>query len=240
MSNENQDYTPLSTEVRGPENLISLETKKSYKDKMKAKEIFETEIVAGRTYFDFNGQKYYIKKSTRQHGNDVLTFREERKFYYLSQGLLTQSEAEKLIREQVETFPPVAYKVRITTQGSKTIRNTEFLTDEEENKLIECYKEKIYDIDSIKKRLGLSKNTELQITPCVSATDMIQNTVEMRATSDATEWSVMSRVCYATGQQKDLNVFNSYEEFLDYEDGVEMTNAVAKATTEAEKNIKKK
>lgn len=229
-----------NTEVQGPAELLKVEQKKSYKDKLKAKEIFETEIVAGRIYFDYNNQKYYIRKATRQDGNDIITFREEKKFHYLSKGLLTQSEAEKLIREQVETFPPVCYKVKNIKQGSKTIRDVEYLTQEEEQKVTDCYMQKIYDIDTIKKELGLSKSVDLQISPCASALDLMQNTVEMRATADANEWSIMSRVCYVSGENKDKPVFATYEDFINSEDGIDMTTEVAKAVELAEKNSKKK
>ena len=70
-------------EIVGPEKLVQEENKRTYKDKMKAKEIFEMEIVPGRIYFEFNNKKYYIRKSTRQDSNDIITFREDRKLKYL-------------------------------------------------------------------------------------------------------------------------------------------------------------
>lgn len=227
-------------EIVGPEKLVQEENKRTYKDKMKAKEIFETEIVPGRIYFEFNNKKYYIRKSTRQDSNDIITFREDRKLKYLLDGLMTQSQAEKIIRELYEKYPPIVYKVKYIKHGSEEKRVVKYLTDEEEEIFKECYQNKIYEIEEIKEKLNLSKNIDLQITPCASAYDLLQNTVEMRASADATEWDIVKRVCHASGESKDKPLYNTYEDFLNDENSIDITKEIARVISEDEKNAKKK
>ena len=124
--------------------------------------------------------------------------------------------------------------------GTKEVKKVEYLTEKEEEIFDECYKNKIYEIDEIKNKLELPKSCDLQITPCASAVDLLQNTVEMRATADATAWDVVKRVCYSCGDKKDEPLFQNYEDFLNYEDSTDLEKKLSEVIDLEDKNIKKK
>lgn len=241
MSNEiNKELPIVEGPVRGEPELVQKQIEKKKKQKEQAKEMFQTEVIDGRIYFSCNNERYYIRKETPRDGKMLTDFREQQILSYLTEGKYSLSEAKKLIRERVDLFPPDAYIVSYSYKGNERIENVKGLTAEQEDIVIECYKNKIHDIPTIKKKLKLNDSVQLFIDYGESAKDRIANTAEHLGMADTAEWSVFSKVCYATGENKDKAVFNTYEEYLDSEIGLDMNNAVQKAVSESVAKNKKK
>jgi hypothetical protein len=230
----------LEEENNGPDELVKLEEQDQLEKKNKAKELFQFEIIENKIYFTYKNQKYYFKPGTRKDASMFKTFEEERKIDYLLNGLSTLSRVKKMITDSPDLFPPTVYKIVNSYKGNKKIKDIEFLTQEEDDIVMECLRKRKLDINEIKKAAKIPSNVDLVIKDGESATEMINNTAEMRALSDVQEWGYIYNTFYAIGDKKDTRVYSSFEEYLEAPDSSEYYTTVMTVVNNSLENLKKK
>lgn len=241
MSNNiNKELPVVEGPIRGEPELVQKQVEKKKKQKEQAKEMFQTEVIDGRIYFNFKGQNYYIESGLRENGDELLDFKMSRTLKHLSKNIPSMSQAKKIIRDRVDLFPPDMYIVSYTYRGNERIENVKHVTSEQEDIILDCYDKRIYDIETIKKKLKLSDSVQLVLEDGISAIDFLNNTAEQRALAEMLEWGQILCVYYADGEKQNQRVFNEYEEYLKYKDGVDFSEAVQKATRESVAKNKKK
>lgn len=210
----------IKIEEKSTEQLQDLESARKKRNYNKAKNMLY-EIIDGKTYFTYDGQRYYLKENTRFEGDQLLAFRNRMFFYYCSLGFMTRSDLDQLIKSNPESFPPIVYKVTIRKSDDGDYEDIRNLTAEELDVVKECLSQGIANRetieDEIRIRLEWSPRTELVMQPGETALTLMNDTAEQRADVAFVEWALMSRIYYADGNLENQRVYKTWEDYYNDE-----------------------